>query len=156
MSSGTRPGPDTYDYAYVREVTRTGMRGVTLIAVQSYLETYRILDIMRKHLPARAELFEFIREARNVICHSRNATMNSDRIRPCSWRGIRIEKNGQQLKMSDQLLLTLIDDATEAMAEAYTGQGRQIDYVSLNLGYTIPFIRDCADRSRMGGDATAE
>jgi len=138
----TRAVPKTYDYNYVREITTAGMRGIILVAVQSYLENYRILHIIRRHKPSRAELFVFIREARNIICHSRNAVMDSDRIRPCSWRGIRIDKNGQELKMSDYQTLMLIDDAIEALGELYTEQGRQIDYVSLNLGYTVPYIRD--------------
>lgn len=142
FAGSTGAAQKTYDYNYVREITRDGMRGIILVAAQSYLERYRILSIMRKQQPSRAELFAFIREARNVICHSRNAVMDSHRIRPCTWRGVRIEKNGQELKMSDYQILMLIDDAIQVLAEVYTGQGRQMDHVSLNLGYTVPFIRD--------------
>ncbi len=138
--------PKSYDYEYVREITRDGMRGTVLVAVQSYLERFRIVHIIRRHKPSRSELFVFIREARNIICHSRNSIMDSEKIRPCTWRGVRIERSGKELKMSDHQVMTLIDDAIDALCELYTAQGREIDYVSLNLGYTVPYVRDYVRR----------
>ena len=67
--------------------------------------------------------------------------MDSPKIRPCSWRGIKIERNGEVLRLSDQKILDLINDAIEEMGELYAEGGRSIDYVSLNLGFSVPYIQ---------------
>lgn len=143
----TGESPKSYDYQFTREITRAGIRGIFLVAIQSYLEHYKIEGIMRRNMLPYEELFVFIRQARNIICHA-NSVMDSDRIRPCSWRGVRIENNGRTLKLSDQHILRLVDDAIEAMAEIYIEHGRAIDYVSLNLGYSVGYIQRYIEANR--------
>ncbi len=67
--------------------------------------------------------------------------MNSSRLHFCQWRHLVIENNGQQLKMTDFLLLELVNEIIEKLAKIYIDSGADIDYVSLNLGYSIPFIQ---------------
>lgn len=43
--------------------------------------------------------------------------------------------------MTDYLLHELMNDVIEAPAKLYTQNGGDIDYVSLNLGYALPFIQ---------------
>ena len=130
----------SYKYEYVREITISGMRASLLTSVQAYLEYYEILSIHKKYDLQGRELFDFIRQARNVVCHS-NGIMNSPRLRRCRWRNLVIEKNEQALKITDNLLHELVNDSIESLAKLYVECGKEIDYVSLNLGYSIPFIQ---------------
>jgi hypothetical protein len=144
-------GSQTYDYNYAREITRTGIRGSFLVTVQSYLEFFRIESIAkRRGLTEAEELLTFIRQARNIVCHA-NGNMSSDRLKRCAWRGITIEKSDRIFKLTDQWLLQLVEDAIEMLARIYTANGRQVDYVSLNLGYGIPAIQVLANKARDSG-----
>lgn len=133
-------GKNTCDYKYIRDITLSGLRGSFLVSTQSYLEYFRILDICKKYNLKEKDLFDFIRQARNIICHS-NSDMNSPGLKRCQWRHLIIENNGQKLKITDHLLHELVNDAIEFLASLYIANGKEIDYVSLNLGYTIPFIK---------------
>ena len=93
----------TYNYEYVREITISGMRANLLTSIQAYLEYFEILSIHKRYALPGHELFDFIRQARNVVCHS-NGIMNSPRLRRCQWRNLVIEKNDQELKITDNLL----------------------------------------------------
>ena len=137
--AGSKDGTK-YDYDYVREVTRTGLRMSYLISAQSFLEIYNILNICKNHSFPEKELFDFIRQARNIVCHG-NGIMNSNRITRCQWKNKVIEKNGNELRISDYELLELIDEAIVFLVKLYIENGREIDGVSLNLGFTIPFIK---------------
>jgi hypothetical protein len=46
--------------------------------------------------------------------------------------------------MSDQYISELINEIIEDLAELYSSNGKVVDYLSLNLGYTIPKIRELA------------
>jgi len=141
---------DTYDHNYVREITRTSIRSAFLLTVQLYLEFFRIESIAKRHGMAEGEeLFIFIRQARNIVCHA-NGSMSSDRLKRCTWRGLTIEKCDRILKLSDQRLLQLVNDAIETLVKVYAAAGRQVDYVSLNLGYGIPAVQLLAKRARSG------
>jgi hypothetical protein len=130
-----------YDYKYVRDITRDGIRSSILIVFQSYLEFYRIESIYKKYsLPGLTRLI-FLRQTRNIICHA-NSIMNSTRLVQCTWRNKTIENNGRQLKMSDQNICDLVDEIIEDLSNLYTSNGKKIDYVSLNLGCSIPKIRE--------------
>lgn len=87
----------SYGYEYVREITISGLRGAFLTSMQSYLEYYRILSICKKYNLADRGLFDFVRQARNIVCHS-NGIMDSPKIKRCQWRHIVIERNRKELK----------------------------------------------------------
>jgi hypothetical protein len=133
-----------YDYKYVREITRDGIRSSILIAFQSYLEFYRIESIYKKYNLSGLTRLIFLRQSRNIICHA-NGMMSSARLVKCTWKNKTIENNGMQLKMSDQSICDLIDEIIEDLSELYTSNGKTIDYVSLNLGASIPKIREIAN-----------
>jgi hypothetical protein len=136
-----------YDHKYVREITRDGIRSSVLIAIQSYLEFYRIELIYKKYKLSGLTRLVFLRQSRNIICHAKSI-MNSARLVKCTWKNKTIENNGNQLKMSDQDICELIDEIIEDLADSYTSNGKNIDYVSLNLGYSIPKIREIANKTK--------
>lgn len=137
--SYSEDGSTLYDYKSVRDITITGLRASFLVSIQSYLEYFKILNICKKHNFIERELFDFVRQARNIICHA-NGDMNDPRLTFCQWRLLTIENNGQKLKMTDHLLHQLINDIVEFLANQYIANGKEIDYLSLNLGLTIPVI----------------
>jgi len=133
-----------YDHKYVREITRDGIRSSILIVIQSYLEFYRIESIYRKNNLSGLTRLVFLRQSRNIICHAKGV-MNSARLVKCTWKNKTIENNGKELRMTDQDICELVDEIVEDLAELYTSNGKTIDYVSLNLGYSIPKIREIAN-----------
>jgi hypothetical protein len=143
-----KSGEPKYDHNFAREITRTGIRGAFLVSIQSYLELFQIENTIKQHAPNQHDIFLFLRQARNIICHA-DGKMDSNRLRPCEWRGIRIENNGSTLKLSDQKILVLVDDVISILAQMYIQNNRKIDYASLNLGYSIPLIRKLADAQRL-------
>lgn len=137
-------GDEQYDYQYVRRITLDGMRSSILIALQSYLEFYRIESLYKKYKLSGLTRLIFLRQLRNVICHG-NGIMDSAKLTKCTWKDKTIENNGMQLKISDQNICDLIDEIIEDLADLYISNGKTIDYVSLNLGASIPKIRRIAD-----------
>jgi hypothetical protein len=133
-----------YDHKYVREITRDGIRSSILIAIQSYLEFYRIESIYRKHNLSGLTRLIFLRQSRNIICHA-NSIMNSSRLVKCTWKNKTIENNGNRLRMTDQDICDLVNEIIEDLADLYTSNGKMVGYVSLNLGYGIPKIREIAN-----------
>jgi len=67
--------------------------------------------------------------------------MNSN-LKRCEWHGIVIEKNNRPLKLTDQNIHDLITEVIEILAKLYVEGEKEIDYVSLNLGYDIPYINN--------------
>jgi len=116
-------GRERYDYDYIREITVTGIRGSFLLAVQSYLDFYRVETIARRHKMPSAELFLFIRQARNIVYHN-NGSMKSARIKSCKWRNISIDKYARILNLSDHRLIEPVDDAFDALARIHAVAGR--------------------------------
>ena len=149
--SGQAVGPDgtSYDQTFVRNITLTGIRGSLLVSVQSYLEYFGIEGLIRRYSPRWRELFVFIRQSRNIICHS-NGLMVGQWLRSCTWRGITITKGGGLLELTDQSILHLADDAIEALARLHVDNGRQLDAVSLSLGCGVPYIRQLAEGAGEG------
>jgi len=133
-----------YDHKYGREITRDGIRSSVLIAIQSYLEFYQIESIYRKHNLSGLTRLIFLRQSRNIICHA-NSIMNSGRLVKCTWKNKTIENNGNRLGMTDQDICDLVNEIIEDLADLYTSSGKKIDYVSLNLGCSIPKIRAIAN-----------
>lgn len=129
-----------YDFDYIRDITRTGLRISYLVSIQTCLETYRTIDICKKYSFPEKELFDFIRQARNIICHA-NGIMNSNRLIRCQWREMIIENNGEEFRMPDFALYELVDEAITFLAKLYIENGKQIDPISYNLGYTVPYIK---------------
>jgi len=129
-----------YDFNYIREITRTGLRISFLVSVQTCLETYRTIDICKKYSFPEKELFDFIRQARNIICHG-NGIMNSNRLTSCQWREMIIENNGAEFRIPDFALYELVNEAITFLAKLYIENSKQIDPISFNLGYTIPYIK---------------
>jgi hypothetical protein len=74
--------------------------------------------------------------------------MNSRELKRVAWRGIVIENNGQALKLNDLNVHTLLGDVVEILGRMYVAGERRLDYVTANLGYGVPFIRECAERMR--------
>ena len=144
-----------YDHKYVREITRDGIRSSILIALQSYLEYYRIESIYKKHNLSGLTRLVFLRQSRNIICHA-NGIMNSARLVTCTWKSKTIESNGNTLKMSDQDICELVNEIIEDLADLYTSSGKIIDYVSLNLGYSITKIRELAKLTNKNKSITGQ
>ena len=99
-----------YDHEFVREMTLTGIRGSFLVAIQSYLQFFGVEFLVRRYAPQYAELFMFLRQARNIICHA-NGIMTGKALRDCRWRDVRIKNDGSLLILPDQSILNLVDDA---------------------------------------------
>ncbi len=97
-----------FDHAYIRDITLTALRGSFLAAVQSCLEYHKIADVIAAHAPTHSETFRFLREARNVILHA-DGIMRKRGLKPCTWRAITIENNGQRLRLSDAKLNALVE-----------------------------------------------
>jgi len=133
-----------YDYKYVREITLDGIRGSILIAFQSYLEFYRIESIYKKYNIQGLNRLIFLRQTRNIICHA-SGIMNSTRLAECIWRDKIIKNNGERLEISDQNICDLMNEIIEDLVNLYISNGKKIDYVSLNLGASIPKIREIAN-----------
>jgi hypothetical protein len=133
-----------FDHAYIRDITLTALRGSFLAAVQSCLEYHKIADIIAAHSSTHSETFRFLREARNVILHA-DGIMRKRGLKPCTWRGITIENNGQRLRLSDAKLNALVKDIISVIGQLYVAAGGSVDYVSANLGYSVEFIRECAE-----------
>lgn len=131
------------DHNYVRQITLDGIRSSFLISIQSYLEFYRIESIYKKHRLPGLNRLVFLRQSRNIICHA-GSIMNSPKLVKCTWKDKTIKNNGNELKMSDQYISELINEIIEDLAELYSSNGKVVDYLSLNLGYTIPKIRELA------------
>jgi hypothetical protein len=71
--------------------------------------------------------------------------MNSSRLVKCTWKNKTIENNGNRLRMTDQDICDLVNEIIEDLADLYTSNGKMVGYVSLNLGYGIPKIREIAN-----------
>lgn len=141
------PDGTKFDHLYVREITLTALRGSFMSTVQSHLEYHKIADIVSKHAPEHSEMFRFLCEARNIILHA-DGIMQKRGLKPCTWRGITIENNGQRLQLSDAKINALLEDIICVIGQLYVGAGGTIDYVSANLGYSVEFIRQCAEKLR--------
>ncbi|MBU4501691.1 MAG: hypothetical protein KKA79_03810 [Nanoarchaeota archaeon] len=138
MAYSDNPNERSYDYNFVRETTLIGNRRAILMEMQAHLEYHKIKEIFIKN-DLSCEILEFIRQSRNIICHA-NSIMSSWNLKRCVWHGIVIEKNNQPLKLTDQNIHDLITEVIEILARLYVEGGKEIDYVSLNMGYDIPYI----------------
>lgn len=76
--------------------------------------------------------------------------MDSPRLVRATWRHKVIERNGARLEMKDHELHALVNDTIEAVASVYVGGGRKMDYVTLNLGFEVPFIRRHIEERGLG------
>jgi hypothetical protein len=141
------PDGTKFDHGYVREITLTALRGSFLGTVQSYLEYHNIADIIAAHASQHSEMFRFLCEARNLILHA-DGKMLKRGMRPCMWRDVTIESNGQYFKLSDAKLNLLIEDIIGVLVQLYIAGGKNIDYVSANLGYSVESVRACAEKLR--------
>lgn len=143
---------ETYDHSYVREMTLTGLRGTFLTAFQSYLEFFQVESIAKRYkLPVTAALL-FLRQARNIVCHAQGR-MHGSRVQACSWREFKIEKSEAIFKLPDYFLLQLIDDIASELAQLLVANDRAIDFVTLNLGYSVSALRSLADKVSAQADA---
>jgi hypothetical protein len=137
-------GIEKFDHEYVREVTRTGLRGTFLVAFQSYLEYFKVESIARRYNLPLSETLHFLRQARNIVCHAQGS-MAGERVQACSWRHLKIERCDRIFKLSDFFLLQLVDDIAEELVLLLTSNGRHIDFVTLNLGFSIPALAKHAE-----------
>lgn len=133
-----------FDHTYIRDLTRTALRASVLESVQSCLEYHKIADLIAAEKPEHSEMFFFLRLTRNIILHAHGVMKKRD-LKRTVWRGVVIENNGQQLKLSDIRVHALLEDIIEVLARLYVANGKRLDYVTANLGYGVPFIRECAD-----------
>lgn len=140
---------DVFDGAWTRELTIVGLRMGVLLTVQAYLELHRVERILKQSHPPQAELFSFIRQARNVLAHA-GARMDSPRLVRTTWRDKIIERNGETFSMTDREIDLLIQDAVEVMVTVFVAGGRQLGFVTLNLGFEIPCIRRYIDERGLG------
>lgn len=145
------PDGRVFDHTSAREITRTAMRASILAAVQTCIEYHKISEIIATESPEDVELFLFLRQARNIVLHA-DGIMRKRDLKGCTWRGVTIANDGRKLKLNDSQVRDLLDDVVEALARLYVGQGKRIDYVTANLGYSVPFIAECADRIRTEGE----
>ena len=141
------PDGTKYDHVYIRELTRTSLRASVLGSVQSCLEYHKTFDLIESEKPEHSETFLFLRNARNIILHA-DGVMKKRDLKRTMWRGVVIENNGQKLKLSDAHVDALLRDIIEVLARLYVAKGKRLDYVTANLGYTVPFVRECADKMR--------
>lgn len=142
-------GSEKYDFNYVREITRTGIRGAFIVSVQAYLEFYRVESIVRNHSKKLAETLLFLRQVRNIFCHS-NGDMSSPRLKPCSWKHFKIFRSKQKFKISDYFLLELINEIVGGLSKLLVDSNQKIDFVTLNLGYGVSSIKMIADNLQKG------
>lgn len=133
-------GSVEYNYNYVRELSLTALRISVIINIQSCFEVNKIINICKDHDLPEERLFDFVRQVRNIICHG-NGIMNSKRITYNQWRNIIIENNGKSLEITDYLLHDLMNECIGFLAQLYWDNGKKLDTISLNLGYTIPTIK---------------
>jgi hypothetical protein len=52
----------------------------------------------------------------------------------------------ERLRLSDAKLNALVEDIISVSGQLYVEAGRSVDYVSTNLGYSVEFIRECAEK----------
>lgn len=135
-------GSEIYGWEYVRKATLDGWRGTIIIAIQAYLEKLRIRDLSEKYFHEDYNIFEFLRLARNIVIHSKDGSMDDPRITECTWRDVTIKRSDEALKMSDRRVFELITDAISSLVKVCISHDIKIDYITLNLGYTDPAIRE--------------
>jgi hypothetical protein len=50
------------------------------------------------------------------------------------------------MRLSDAKLNALVGDIISVIGQLYVEAGRSVDYVSANLGYSVEFIREYAEK----------